>query len=139
MLTHAEIAARLPHAGAMVLLDRVVDHDAERVVARTESHRRADNPLRRAGRLYAIAGSEYGAQAAALHGPLCQDGEAAAAGMVVSVRDLAWTRARLDDVPGELEIAATCELAQGRQRAYAFQIAGDGQTLVTGRIGIILT
>jgi predicted hotdog family 3-hydroxylacyl-ACP dehydratase len=140
VLTHAEIAAQLPHAGAMVLLDRVVDHDAERVVARTESHRRTDNPLRRAGRVRAIAGSEYGAQAAALHGPLCQGGDAAATpGMVVSVRDLVWTRARLDDVPGELEVVATCELADGRQRAYAFQISGDGRTLVTGRIGIVLT
>lgn len=140
LLDRDAIAARIPHAGPMVLLDTVVASDAEHLHARTESHRRTDNPLRRDGRLHAIAGSEYGAQAAAVHGPLQAGPEATARpGMIVSLRDLSWTRARLDDIDGQLEVRATCLMADTRQLAYAFTLAHAGTTLVTGEIGIILS
>jgi predicted hotdog family 3-hydroxylacyl-ACP dehydratase len=138
-LDRAGIEALIPHAGAMVLLDQVIASDAERLHARTESHRRADNPLRRAGRLHAIAGSEYGAQAAAVHGPLQGGAGGARPGMVVSVRDLTWTRARLDDIDGPLDVHASCLLADSRQLAYAFTIVHAETTLVRGEVGIILS
>jgi predicted hotdog family 3-hydroxylacyl-ACP dehydratase len=138
-LDRAGIEALIPHAGAMVLLDQVVARDAERLHARTESHRRADNPLRRGGRLHAIAGSEYGAQAAAVHGPLQGGASGARPGMVVSVRDLTWTRARLDDIDGPLDVHASCLLADSRQLAYAFTIVHAETTLVRGEVGIILS
>lgn len=140
LLNRDGIAARIPHAGAMVLLDTIVASDAETIHARTDSHRRADNPLRRQGQLHAIAGSEYGAQAAAVHGPLQAGPEATARpGMIVSVRDLTWTRARLDDIDQPLDVRARCLLADARQLAYAFTLAHAGTTLVTGEIGIILS
>jgi predicted hotdog family 3-hydroxylacyl-ACP dehydratase len=140
LLDRDGIAARIPHAGAMVLLDTIVDSDAETILARTESHRRTDNPLLRDGRLHAIAGSEYGAQAAAVHGPLQAGPEATARpGMIVSLRDLSWTRARLDDIDGPLEVRATRLMADTRQLAYAFTLAHAGTTLVEGEVGIILS
>ncbi|MBK1699096.1 hypothetical protein CKO21_17775 [Rhodovibrio salinarum] len=140
MLDRAGIAARIPHAGAMVLLDTVVASDGTTIHARTDSHRRPDNPLRRDGRLHAIAGSEYGAQAAAVHGPLQAGAHAVAQpGMVVSVRELNWTRARLDDIDGPLDVHATCLLATRQQLAYAFTLAHAGTTLVEGEVGIILS
>jgi predicted hotdog family 3-hydroxylacyl-ACP dehydratase len=140
LLDRPGIAARIPHAGAMVLLDTVLESDAETIRARTESHRRPDNPLKRDGRLHAIAGSEYGAQAAAVHGPLQAGPEATARpGMIVSLRDLTWTRARLDDIDGALEVRATCLMADTRQLAYSFTLAHAGQTLVAGELGIILS
>jgi predicted hotdog family 3-hydroxylacyl-ACP dehydratase len=140
LLDRAGIAERIPHAGPMVLLDTIVASDAEAIHARTESHRRADNPLRRAGQLHALAGSEYGAQAAAVHGPLqAGPGATAQPGMIVSMRDLTWTRARLDDIDGPLEVHATCLLADTRQLAYAFTLTHAGTTLVAGEIGIILS
>jgi predicted hotdog family 3-hydroxylacyl-ACP dehydratase len=140
LLDRDAIAARIPHAGAMVLLDQIVESDAETIRARTESHRRPDNPLRRDGRLHAIASSEYGAQAAAVHGPLQAGPEATAQpGMIVSVRDLGWTRARLDDIDGPVDVHAICLMADTRQLAYAFTLAHAGTTLAWGEIGIILS
>jgi predicted hotdog family 3-hydroxylacyl-ACP dehydratase len=140
LLDRAGIAARIPHAGAMVLLDTIVESDAETILARTESHRRADNPLRRDGQLHAIAGSEYGAQAAAVHGPLQAGPDATAQpGMIVSLRDVTWTRARLDDIGGALEVRATRLMADTRQLAYSFTLSHAGRTLVAGELGIILS
>jgi hypothetical protein len=59
--------------------------------------------------------------------------------MVVSVRDLTWTRARLDDIDGPLDVHASCLLADSRQLAYAFTIVHAETTLVWGEVGIILS
>ncbi len=73
MLDHAAIAARLPHAGRMCLLDRVLHWDEQGIRCSATSHRDADNPLREAGGLAMLAGIEYAAQAAAVHGELRRD------------------------------------------------------------------
>ena len=64
------IDALVPQQGAMCLLDEVVSFDDRSVVCRTSSHLAPGNPLRCDGRLPAIAGIEYGAQAMAVHGAL---------------------------------------------------------------------
>jgi len=140
VLSRAQIAELIPHAGAMVLLDAVVEHDADGIRCRSQSHRCADNPLRRDGRLHALAGVEYGGQAAALHGPLQAGGAGSAApGLVVSVREVRWQRRYLDDVAGTLEVTATCQLRDARQLAYGFRLSdAAGTTLVAGEIGILL-
>jgi predicted hotdog family 3-hydroxylacyl-ACP dehydratase len=69
-MLHDAICARLPHAGRMCLLDRLVAWDSESITCHASSHRDADNPLRSGGRLHAVAGVEYAAQAVALHGSL---------------------------------------------------------------------
>ena len=53
-----------------------------------------DGGAGRVARLHAIAGSEYGAQAAAVHAPLQTGADATAEpGMIVALRDVTWTRA----------------------------------------------
>lgn len=139
MLSCDELARLIPHEGPMVLLDRVVESDAETILCRTESHRRRDNPLRRDGHLHAVAGGEYGAQAAAVHGPLQAGGGTSwRPGMVVTVRDLNWSLRHLDAVAGEIEIRARCLLCNQRQLAYRFELLGESAVLVSGEIGIIL-
>jgi predicted hotdog family 3-hydroxylacyl-ACP dehydratase len=69
-MNHAAICARLPHAGRMCLLERLESWDGDSITCIATSHRDADNPLRRGGRLHAVAGVEYAAQAMALHGSL---------------------------------------------------------------------
>ncbi len=69
-MNHDAICARLPHAGRMCLLDRLEAWDGDSITCFATSHRDAHNPLRRAGRLPAVAGVEYAAQAMALHGNL---------------------------------------------------------------------
>ncbi|MGH8502676.1 MAG: hypothetical protein ACREVE_09435, partial [Gammaproteobacteria bacterium] len=71
------IRALIPHAGTMCLLDAVLEWDDESIHCTSETHRAADNPLRREGRLSALHAFEYGAQAVAVHGGL----RARAAGM----------------------------------------------------------
>lgn len=139
MLSRDEIARLIPHDGPMVLLDRVIESDAETILCRTGSHHRRNNPLRCDGHLHAISGSEYGAQAAAVHGPLQEDGGAPGGpGMVVTVRELNWKRRHLDTVAGEIEVRATCLLCSQRQLAYRFELFGESALLVSGEIGIIL-
>lgn len=69
MLTHDEIERRIPHAGAMCLLDRVVRWDAMHIDCAADSPR-ADHPLALAQGVPVVAAVEYAAQAAALHGAL---------------------------------------------------------------------
>jgi predicted hotdog family 3-hydroxylacyl-ACP dehydratase len=137
-----EIAELVPHAGRMVLLQRVLDWDAERIRCMTASHRQPDNPLRRDGRLAAVNGAEYGAQAAAIHGAL--NGRAGD-GYLVAARDLTWTRARLDDIETELLVSAERVMVQPRAVIYRFRIdpqaEADGANsppVVSGQVTIFL-
>lgn len=70
MLNRAGVAARIPHAGAMCLLDGVTQWDPHGIVATAVGHGAPDHPLREGDRLPAWAAIEYAAQAAAVHGSL---------------------------------------------------------------------
>src|SRR5699024_9436865 len=56
-----DIEARVPHAGAMVLINEVVSHDETRITCRANTGALIDHPLGRKGRLPASALAEYGA------------------------------------------------------------------------------
>lgn len=75
-LDHDAIAARVPHAGAMCLLDQVVSWNADRLDCTATGcppGGAASHPLASEGRLPATAAIEYAAQAMALHGRLVQE------------------------------------------------------------------
>lgn len=140
-LDHAGIAARVPHAGAMCLLDRLLAWDERRIECTALSHRDAANPLRDDGTLPAPAAIEYASQAMALHGTLsAPPGSTPRPGMLASVRGVRLHVARLDDVAGELQVR--CERLAGdeRQAMYAFSVAAaaDGRVLVDGRATVVL-
>ena len=139
VLDAGAIAALVPHAGAMMLLDSVAAWDATSIACRARSHLDPANPLRRDGRLAALCGLEYALQAAALHGALCAGGPAAA-GYVASLRDVAWTVERLDDPALDtLDVRATLEHREGGGMLYALELrSAAGAVLVTGRAGIIV-
>lgn len=139
MLARSEIAALVPHAGAMCLLDRVLSWDAGGILCAARSHLDLANPLRRAGRLAALCGLEYALQAAALHGAL-RDGRPQPAGYVASLRDVALHAARLDDpAHGELRIAAMLEHGESGGMLYGLRVdAEGGAPLVEGRAIIAL-
>ncbi|HYZ64492.1 MAG TPA: phosphotransferase [Acetobacteraceae bacterium] len=129
----------MPHAGSMVLLDRVERWDSASVLCRTRSHLDPANPLRHAGRLAALCGIEYGLQAAALHGGL-QAGAAQQAGYAASLRGVILHVDRLDDPAlGELRVEATLETQERFGIVYAFEVRSDaGAPLVAGRASIAL-
>ena len=136
------IAARIPHAGSMCLLDEVIEWSDDRILCRSGTHRRADNPLRAHGRLGAACAVEYAAQAMAVHGTLA--GATAAAprpGYLTSVRDLVLRVARLDDIDDDLFIAASRLAGDAAGVSYEFSVhpgsVVSSAPLASGRVMIL--
>src|SRR5215472_13155556 len=103
MLAKTDWAHLIPHQGAMCLLDAVLAWDDDGIHASTDSHSRADHPLRGEHGLHAVHLAEYGAQAMAVHGALLarRQGEAAPRpGRLVSLRDVALAVEYVDAAAG---------------------------------------
>ncbi|HSC09645.1 MAG TPA: phosphotransferase [Rhodanobacteraceae bacterium] len=124
----------------MCLLDTVVGWDDEGIHLVTDSHRRADNPLRSDGMLRAVHLCEYGAQAMAVHGGLLaqRNGEVAAPGLLVSLRGVKLHAARVDELPGDLDVRAEKLLDAGSSWQYAFRVEHAGLLLAEGRAVVIV-
>lgn len=132
---HAWIAAHLPHAGDMCLLEAVVDWDESSLRARANNHRALDHPLRHGGELPIVAGIEYGAQAAAAHGALSTQ-KPPGAGMIAAVRSVAFHARRLDNVAGDLDIRVEQLGGAGAGVIYRFAVSASGAVLVEGRVTV---
>jgi predicted hotdog family 3-hydroxylacyl-ACP dehydratase len=141
-LTRDEIAARIPHAGAMVLLDEVVACDDAHIVCRTNAHRDPANPLAVAGRLSAVCGIEFAAQAMAVHGVVlggsAPDASKPSAGFLASVRQVEMHVDRLDDAGDTLTIEAVREAGDAANVLYRFAVKSEDRLLVTGRAAVVL-
>lgn len=136
------IAARIPHQGTMRLLDGVLDWDENVVRCMSGTHARADNPLRAQGRLAAVCGIEYAAQAMAVHGALLAAQEDSPSrprsGYLASVRKLELLVERLDDIDAPLLVEARRVSGEGASVLYAFTVSADGRSLLSGRAAVIL-
>ncbi len=141
MLDHDAIRALIPHQGAMCLLDGVRDWSATRISAVARSHLDPGNPLRRDGRLAAVCGSEYGCQAAALHGALLAGGVPQPVGWLAGLQLTRIATARLDDPAlGTLAVEAVLELADPGGLIYGFRLQSEhGAILLEGRGTVILS
>jgi len=138
-LNRTDIARLLPHSGKMVLLDAVLDYDASSIHCITDTHHATDNLLRLDGRLPAWCGLEYAAQAMAVHQGLCaNDGAPPARGFLAVARDVVQTQSDLDELPGALHIHAEKIIAESGRSLYAFHLTGQGQTLLSGRLAVVL-
>ena len=139
MIGRTEIAALIPHAGAMCLLDEVVCWDAAHILCRSGSHRQNDHPLAQDGQLPAVCGVEYAAQAMAVHGALSgSGGTTPASGYLASLRDVACQVARLDSLDGDLEIEAEQLLGEAGRVIYRFAISCNGRPVLSGRAAVVL-
>ena len=139
-LNHDAIAALIPHQGAMCLLSTVERYDERTIVCRATSHASEGNPLRIGGRLPALAGIEYGAQALAVHCALMNGNAASRArGVLAGARDVALSVDRLDDVPGPLTVRAERLVADPPRLLYGFVIEDGGRELVSGRVAVVLS
>ncbi|HZP94011.1 MAG TPA: hydroxymyristoyl-ACP dehydratase [Burkholderiales bacterium] len=138
-IDRAAIRDLIPHSGAMCLLDEVATCDAAGIRCIASSHRDPDNPLRRAGRLGALCGIEYAAQAMALHGAVTHAcGSRARAGLLASVREVVCAVDFLDDRGPELEIEAQPLLVEGARMIYAFRLRDGAVELLRGRAAVVL-
>lgn len=133
------VAGLVPHAGAMCLLDRVIEWSATGVRCAAVSHRDPANPLRLDGALPASAAIEYAAQAMAVHGALLAgDAGTPRPGMLASARDVRLQVARLDDLAADLNVRVTTLSRDATSLRYDFSIDADGQPVAAGRIAVVL-
>lgn len=143
MLGRAAIAARIPHAGRMCLLERVLEWDDKGIRCAAQSHRDADNPLREPGGLPVWAGIEYAAQAAAVHGALVRAQAAPRAGLLGGLRNVLAACEWLDRIDGELIVAANLLHSDPAGAIYRFAAharereAKDG-LLLSGQFTLVL-
>ena len=140
MLAKSDWGHLIPHQGTMCLLDTVVAWTSEAIHARTDSHRRADNPLRSDGILRAVHLCEYGAQSMAVHGALIarEAGLGAAPGFLVSLRGVSLALARIDDLDGPLDVYGDRLLGSETSWQYAFRIEHAGREIASGRAAVML-
>ncbi|PXW96639.1 putative hotdog family 3-hydroxylacyl-ACP dehydratase [Sphaerotilus hippei] len=139
-LDHAGLAALIPHAGRMCLLDSMQAWDTGRIRCRVTGHTAPDHPLRSAGGLLAAAAIECAAQAMALHGALLarQAGGTASPGYLASARGVTLHRLRLDDLAGPLDVVAERQAGDARQILYAFSVSHQGEPIAEGRAAVVL-
>src|SRR5690606_17410929 len=135
-----DIAALVPHQGAMCLWDEVVDHDVAGIRLRAHTHRDPAHPLRSDGRLRAVHLCEYGAQAMAVHGGLRgrASGQPVRPGMLVALRGVSLHVDRIDDLPGPLEGEAELLVEGGDSQQYRFAIRHGDVLLAEGRAAVVL-
>jgi len=139
MLGRAEIAARIPHAGRMCLLDRVLDWDAQHIRCAAVSHRDPDHPLRERGGLPVWAGIEYAAQAAAVHGSLLLGGGEPRTGVLGKLRNVRPACEWLDRISSELVFGAMLLHRDPSGGIYDFEAHGDRALLLQGRLTLLFT
>ncbi|MEM7744634.1 MAG: hypothetical protein AAF409_13085 [Pseudomonadota bacterium] len=125
--TQLEIArARMPHRGAMQLIEEIAEIDATSIRCISTGHTAAGHPLRLDGVLYVSALVELGAQAAAAHASVHGMG-GAHAGLVLAMNDVEIHGIRVD--APRLEILATlAESIHGAAR-YTFAVDGPARLL----------
>jgi len=138
MLTHAQIEARLPHAGSMVLLDRLVRFDQTRIVCEAAPPN-PEHPLARAEGVPAVAAVEYAAQAAALHGALLDGKSQPRHGMLAKLSEVEligrWLGAPSSRVTVEAEL-----LVRGESGCiYSFTVHDQQGSGARGRLLVAFT
>lgn len=137
------IETHIPHRGGMCLLDEVLSWNSIRVQCRSSTHRDPNNPLRTHGRLAAVCGIEYAAQAMAVHGaliasrPTPSTKSMSVAGYLASVRNVSLHASRLDNI--DTDLIATAELVNGDERmvVYDFSVSTGERALLAGRATIV--
>jgi predicted hotdog family 3-hydroxylacyl-ACP dehydratase len=136
-----DLGRLIPHAGAMCLLDAVVNWNEETVHAVGSRHvGDPSHPLHSDAGLHAVHLIEYGAQAMAVHGALLarQSGDTKVRpGRLVSLRDVVLTDEYVDLSRGRLDVHAQCLYAQGSGSQYLFRIEQCDRLLASGRAAVI--
>ena len=143
LLDHAAIAARVPHAGAMCLLDSVVSWDEQHIECRAAGHVSPAHPLVQDGRLPATAAIEYAAQAMALHGRLVHEQAGADAaprrGFLAALRSVRLHCRWIDAAAAPLTVRASRFAGDEVQVLYDFEVETDAAGLLAaGRAVVVL-
>ncbi len=138
LLDRPWIAAHIPHAGSMCLLDAVLHWDDIHIECRSATHRDAANPLRAHGRLGCACGIEYAAQAMAVHAALTSTAAATGAGYLVGLRSTILHVARLDDIEADLLVSAQRISGDAAAVMYEFAVRDAVHFYLNGRATVLL-
>ena len=139
LIGQAEIQALIPHTGDMCLLAGVAHWDTTHITCAARSHRNPDNPLAHRGKLHALSGIEFAAQAMAVHGSLTGlVGQRPRTGLLVSVRDVVARVKYLSDFTEDLRIEAEQLMAGDNGVTYSFSIHAGDRELLAGRATVVL-
>lgn len=123
----------------MCLLDGVLAWDATSIRCISARHRAPDNPLRRDGRLGALCGIEFAAQAMAVHGCLAgMVGERPRIGYLVTLRDVVCRCDRIDLLEDDLVIDAASLMGDAERVVYSFTVTCADRELLAGRATVVL-
>jgi predicted hotdog family 3-hydroxylacyl-ACP dehydratase len=133
MLERAAIEARVPHAGAMCLLDAVTRWDAAGISCSARPVGPA-HPLAQEGRVGAIVAAEYAAQASALHGALLDAAASPRAGRLVKLAAIELHAERIAADDGALSVRADLLGAGPAGCLYAFEVAAARGPIAHGRL-----
>jgi len=137
MLSGSPLCDRLPHEGALCLLERVLEWDESGIHCTATSHRDPNNPLRNGDGLAAVTGVEYATQAIALHGSLVLADPAPRAGFLASLRNLELAADWLHDLDGALSIVAAKVGSDAAGAIYDFRIETNNRLLLSGRATVM--
>jgi len=139
VMTRADIARLIPHAGTMCLLDGVVRWDATQISCVSRTHLDPANPLRVGEELPAMCGVEYAAQTMAVHGGLAAPpGRRPRAGYLVALRDVICRRTRLDNLDDELQVDVAQLMGDQNRVIYQFALRAGATEILSGRATVIL-
>jgi predicted hotdog family 3-hydroxylacyl-ACP dehydratase len=140
VLDRDRIMSMIPHAGAMCLLDSVLQWDETSLRCLSRRYRQHDNPLRRAdGVLGAACCVEIATQAMSLHGRLAAgDDRPPVQGYIASLRDARLHARTLDPQGGDLIIAVTRLIGGTDNAAYRFVVSVQNTELLSGRAMVVL-
>ena len=136
-LDHAAIKARIPHTGRMCLLDRVLQWDANGIHCSAISHRDQDNPLREAGGLATLAGIEYAAQAAAVHGSLLLNETAPRSGVLAALKNVTATQQWLHEITGDIVIEANLLHSDPAGGIFSFAVLAGESPILSGQFTLM--
>jgi predicted hotdog family 3-hydroxylacyl-ACP dehydratase len=143
-IDRAEIARRLPHAGAMCLIDRVDRWNSDSIVCRASAPERG-HPLAwiaatsqestdaGATVLHSVTTVEYAAQAVALHASLLDGAPAPRSGLLAKLSEVTLSPR---PVTGAMEIEARLLTRSDAGCLYAFDVHDMQGTCATGRLMI---
>lgn len=127
-LSQSEFAHLVPHTGAMLLIDEVLDWSQQKITTRCISHQNPAHPLRLQGKLASIHLIEYGAQTMAVHCGLLTG--RSHPGFLAAVRAAHFYVDDLDSVKDVLIIQASAELQLANGAVYQFLVSDSENTLL---------
>lgn len=135
MLNRADIEARVPHAGAMCLLDTITGWDETHIACRALAPS-TGHPLMREGvGVPAVAAVEYAAQATAVHGALLASSGVPQAGLLAKLTDVELLAG---PVSGPLAVRADLLGRSALGCLYGFTVHDDGGCRARGRLMVAL-